>query len=120
MKILIVEDDPLLQKAMSYAFTSEENKIFSAKNGMEALEIVEENQKMDLIICDIMMPVVSGVTFMSLFNHHPFKDTPIIVISALNNGEEFLKKHDIVFNHFLSKPFDIARLKELVNSFDKK
>ncbi len=119
MNILIIEDDLMLLKLMTYTFTEDGNKIFSANNGLEALEMVEDNQKMDLIICDIMMPVVSGVTFMSLFNQHPFKNTPIIVISALKDGEEFLKKHNIVFNHFIEKPFGISYLKHIVKGFNK-
>ena len=84
---------------------------------MEALEMVEENEKMDLIICDIMMPVVSGATFISLFNQHRFQNTPIIVISGLKDGEEFLKKHNIKYSYFINKPFEISYLKNIVNGF---
>ncbi len=119
MKILIIEDNVLLLKAMTNLFTLPENKVFPAQNGMVALEMVEDNQKMDLIICDIMMPVVSGATFLLLFNHHPFKDTPIIVISSLKDGEEFLRKHNIEYTHFITKPFEISYLQKVVNELKK-
>ena len=119
MNILVIDDDLIMHKVLNHTLTSLGHKIVTATNGQKALDYLKLERDVDVIICDIMMPVVSGVTFMSLFNQHPFKNTPIIVISALKDGEEFLKKHNIVFNHFIEKPFGISYLKHIVKGFNK-
>jgi len=118
MNILIIEDDLMLQKALEFEFLQYGHQIFSATDGQKALDVVTKNTKMDLIICDIMMPVVSGPTFISLLKNFFFNSTPVIVISSLNQGDEILRRLGVEYDCFLQKPFAIPRLMELIKEFE--
>ena len=62
MNILIVDDEKLLRDVVKEYCLKENYKVFEAENGLDALEIVENNS-IDLIVLDIMMPKMDGYTF---------------------------------------------------------
>ncbi len=105
MNILLVEDDQLLKKALSNRLTTEGHVVLEARNGKEALDIVLENA-IDLIVCDLMMPIISGVTFLNMRNKFMSPDVPVIVTSSLEGAGEILNNLGISYNGFLHKPID--------------
>ena len=69
MKILIVDDYLILRLALEDFFTKSGHEVLLAKDGEEALDIAFDNRDINLIICDIMMPSISGPTFISMLKN---------------------------------------------------
>ena len=87
IKILLVDDEPDILEILSFNLSSEGYKIFTAENGKEALDVAVK-QLPDLIILDVMMPIMDGVeTCGRLRMDKRFKDTLIMFLSA--RGEDY-------------------------------
>jgi PleD family two-component response regulator len=113
---ILVTDDNVLDNAIlrNYLYNERDNLV-SALNGREALEMVE-SRNIDLIILDLVMPVLDGFEFLKLFsNTELYKEIPIIVASSLDDVkyiEKILSYH--VFDYII-KPLDHMNRLILVN-----
>lgn len=115
MNILIIEDDQMLRKALSHFLLETANTVTSAANGQEALEAITHNKDVDVILCDVLMPEVSGPTFLLKIKRQFNGKLPkIVIISGVREGEAFLHQLEIPFDYFLEKPIDIQKLKALL------
>ena len=86
MKILLVEDDIMLNEMITEYITSTGHAIKNAKTGLEALEILEK-EKFDLLVLDINLPDIDGFTILEKM-HEQKRMIPTIYISALIDIEE--------------------------------
>ena len=83
-KVLLVDDDILIDKMISTFFLSRGISTEIALNGVEGLEVLKK-MRPDAIILDLMMPEMDGFEFCELVkNNEQLKDIPIIVISAFS------------------------------------
>lgn len=108
--ILIVDDVPLnctLVEKMVARFNFD---VRTAGNGLECLrEIIA--RKPDLILLDLMMPIMDGFEVLSTVRSKPeMADIKIIVLSALNSNEDIVKAYNLGANDFLSKPIILSKL----------
>jgi DNA-binding response OmpR family regulator len=87
-KILIVEDEDLLRTAYEQIVSLEPYEVHTAKNGQEALELCA-HITFDLILLDLMMPLVDGISFMQTFSGTAsFAVTKVIILSNLSSGKK--------------------------------
>lgn len=86
-RILIVEDEDILREAYQAILSSQPYICDAAENGKVALEKCTKT-KYDLILLDIMMPVMNGIEFIKHNKTTQNRDTRIIVISNLSTGKE--------------------------------
>jgi DNA-binding response OmpR family regulator len=106
VRILIVEDDPITQKTVAILMTRVGFASTFASNGVEALEKVVENPP-DLIISDVMMPVMDGFTFLYALRSNPqTANLPIILLTARDSREDIIDGIDMGANDYIPKPFD--------------
>jgi CheY-like chemotaxis protein len=85
--ILIVEDDSDTREIMALYLTLAGYEHVSASNGWEALLAVDQNE-VDLILLDVMMPGMDGVTFLNILrNAQTKRNTPVVIVTALSNQE---------------------------------
>lgn len=89
-KILIVEDEEILRESYKLILSTEPYTVMAASDGGEALKICEKHT-FDLILLDLMMPRVDGVTFLEKFHLAPDAATKVIILSNLSSGEELTK-----------------------------
>ena len=82
-KILIVEDEDILRESYEKIISSEPYIVHVAKNGQEALDMCARNHY-DLILLDLMMPVLDGIGFLK---HYDDQDTKIILLTNLSSGD---------------------------------
>lgn len=109
-KILIVDDEEANLRLLSRWLIPLGYDIEIAVNGAEAVQKAVESRP-DLIILDIMMPVMDGYEACSLIKAAPeTKIIPIIMVTALNDRESKLKGLSVSANDFLSKPIDQSEL----------
>ena len=117
MKILLVEDDLMLNEMITEYLSSTGHAITSAKSGNESLKILNE-QRFDLLILDINLPDIDG--FRILENMHEQKRMiPTIYISALIDIEEISMAFDLGCYDYLKKPFHLKELTLRINKILK-
>nr|WP_253895447.1 response regulator [Corallococcus exercitus] len=109
---MVVDDDPDILEALSEILEAEGFEIRRARNGKEALERLEPDPP-DLILLDLMMPVMDGWEFAQRMRQKPdFASIPIIVLSADRNVGS--KAKDIGAMGHLAKPFELNDLLSMV------
>lgn len=115
MNILVVEDDPMLRKALILFLTGEGHYVLGASDGQHALNVVQDNRNIELVICDMMMHAIPGPAFIMMLKHLPEMSMPrIIVISGMEEADTFPEKAMVRYDYFLSKPVDFFTLKTLI------
>lgn len=117
MNILIIEDDKLTLNLLQYCIEKLGHKAFLAPDGEEAIRMIA-NGKFDLLICDIMMPGISGLSLVSVLRTVHLCTIPIIMMSVLNNKQLMDASFEAGANDFIAKPFDIETLEEKIKKFD--
>lgn len=115
--ILIVDDTPKnIQMAMNI-LKNEDYKMFYAKNGEMALKLIEQNS-FDLILLDIMMPVMDGFAVCEkLKNNDKTKYIPIIFLSGKDSTQDIEKAYECGGIDYVVKPFINIELITKVNSY---
>lgn len=113
--VLVLEDDPDILEIINDTLSLEKLRVVTASDGLEG-ERKFKNEKFDLIITDISMPKVDGVTFLKRVRESEIsRSTPVIVMSGY--FDDFKPKLALYDNvHFLEKPFDVNTLPKLVKS----
>ena len=104
LNVLLVEDNLTNQEVLSMLFEKYNWTITIANNGQEALDLFNTNSKFDLVFMDIQMPVLDGLSTMSILKERYSKLPPIIALTANALNEEKQKCLEIGFNDFLTKP----------------
>jgi CheY-like chemotaxis protein len=112
-KVLIIEDEPILRKRMAAIILAEGHQVIEAENGQEGIERLQERERPEVILLDMVMPHSSGWTFLDFQrSQSQFETIPVIVISAFENIAKSAKP-----NAFLPKPVDSADLLSAIAQF---
>ncbi|MGN6214767.1 response regulator transcription factor [Parafilimonas sp.] len=102
--ILIADDEPDILEIISYNLTKEGYTVYAAKDGNDALEKAKLVNP-DLFILDIMMPYKNGIEVCRALRSQPkFKDSPIILLTALSDEGSHIKGLDSGADDFITKP----------------
>jgi DNA-binding response OmpR family regulator len=121
-KILIVEDEKELAKALKAILEHSNYTVSVVYNGKDALEKTQDD-KFDVIIMDIMMPVMDGVTALKEMRKAGI-NTPIILLTAKSQVDDKVEGLDAGANDYLTKPFNkkelLARIRVLTRAEDEK
>jgi class 3 adenylate cyclase len=120
-KILIVDDEPFNVDYLEQELEDLNYLIMTASNGKEALDQVR-SEKPDLILLDIMMPVMDGFEVLEQLKVDPLlRNIPVIVISAMNDLESVVKGIQLGAEDYLPKPFEPTLLHARISaSLEKK
>lgn len=110
LNLLYIEDNIIVQEQTLKMLKSFFNEIDLASNGKEAFDkFLENNLKYNLIITDIKMPILDGVSFIELIRKSN-KKIPIIVFSAHDDKEYFLKTINAGIDGYILKPYTINQI----------
>ena len=110
-RILLVDDDMRNCFALSKELRAHGLEVILADNGQFALERLEENEDVALVLMDIMMPVMDGHEAMQKIRQQAqYKDLPIIALTALAMPEDRAKCIDSGANDYLAKPVNVETL----------
>ena len=113
MKILVVDDEMLLVKGIRFNLQNEGYEVITGCNGLEAVQLVQ-SQKPDLVVLDVMMPEMDGLTACSKIRE--FSDVPIIMLTAKTDDMDKLLGFDHGVDDYLTKPFNILELKARIRA----
>ncbi|MFE3868137.1 response regulator transcription factor [Flavobacterium sp. LS2P90] len=113
-KILIVDDEPNIVMSLEYTFKKNNFEVFIARDGQEALEILK-NQLPDVIILDVMMPMVDGYATLEQIKKDPrLQNCRVIFLTAKNKEKDIEKGLSLGANLYVLKPFSVKKLVEQV------
>ena len=114
-KILIVDDEPNIVMSLEYTFKKKGFEVFIARDGSEALEILENNIP-DIILLDVMMPNVDGYqTLTHIKQNERLNLVKTIVLRAKSKASDIEKGIRLGADKYLLKPFSVKKLVSEVN-----
>jgi two-component system, OmpR family, KDP operon response regulator KdpE len=119
MKLLIIEDSPLVRRMYGLAFSRREHDLVEAENGVEALDaLATASDPFDVILLDLRMPDMDGATFLRALRRTAlFREIPIIVTTAEPASSELLQEVRVLgVDAVVKKPWKPQELSELVRS----
>jgi len=117
-KILLVEDEPTINRMIYNYLTNEDYEVTHAFDGKAALDAIQK-QSFHLVCLDIMLPKMSGWEIAKKLRTQ--SDVPIIMMSALSDEEDILKGYDLKVDDYITKPFNprvlVAKINALMARF---
>jgi signal transduction histidine kinase/DNA-binding response OmpR family regulator/CHASE3 domain sensor protein len=109
--ILLAEDDVRNIFALSHVIEPLGAKLQIARNGREALDLLETEPEVDLVLMDIMMPEMDGLTAMAEIRRNPrFAHLPIIALTAKAMANDRVRCLEAGADDYISKPIDVDKL----------
>ncbi|MDY4426564.1 MAG: response regulator [Helicobacter sp.] len=109
IKVLYVEDEEDILKFTSMVLEDYVDKLFIARNGKEALEILKQ-EDIDLIITDILMPKLNGIDLIREIKKNPLWDIAVIVATAHTETQYLLDCIELKVDGYILKPIDVEEL----------
>ena len=117
--ILVCDDEPDIVSALKIYLSSEGYEVLTAENGQEALGVMNSNPGVQLILMDIMMPVMDGITAMSKIRE--ICNVPIILLTAKGEDTDKVLGLTVGADDYVTKPFNpvelIARVKSQLRRY---
>lgn len=110
MRILIADDETDLRRLVSFALGRHGYEVLEARDGADALVILE-SERPDLILLDVMMPVMSGYDTLKAIKADPaLADIPVIMLSAMSQSWEVAEGMELGAADYICKPFNLSQL----------
>jgi DNA-binding response OmpR family regulator len=114
-KILIVDDEPNIVMSLEYTFKKNNYEVYIARDGGEALEILNKVVP-DVLILDIMMPRVDGYeTLKQIKSDERLNATKVVFLTAKNKASDVEKGLKLGADKYLTKPFSIKKIVSEIN-----
>ena len=113
MKILVIDDEDLLVKGIRFNLQNDGYEVITGSNGLQAIQQTQL-EKPDLIVLDVMMPEMDGLTACSKIRE--FSDVPIILLTAKVEDMDKLMGFEHGADDYLTKPFNILELKARIKA----
>lgn len=108
VKVLIVEDNDKLRRMIDIYLKQNSFKTYTSKDGLEALDILDNNS-IDLVICDIMMPNMDGFELIKELRT-VYKELPIIIVTAKESKDDKMMGFKLGTDDYMVKPIDLEEL----------
>lgn len=120
LKILIVDDEPVNLQVLVNNLSLANYAIAQANNGLEALELIEQGFKPDLVLLDVMMPHMTGYEVSQRLRERFLpSELPIVMLTAKNQASDLVAGFEAGASDYLTKPFSkdelLARIKTHIN-----
>jgi len=104
-KILVADDDDILLDLVSFRLEAEGHEIISARDGVEALNMVREHSP-DLVILDAMMPVINGAEVLrEIREDAELADLPVMMLTARKGDDDVVASLRAGASDYMTKPF---------------
>jgi DNA-binding response OmpR family regulator len=114
--ILVIEDDVAVRTLLEKSLTAKGYRVTLARDGLEGLTYLESGRP-DIIVVDIMMPRVDGMTFVrAIKGHSETKPIPVIFLTAKNDPRSMIEGINVGAKFYVTKPF---QMDELVTKIEK-
>ncbi len=113
-RILVVEDDADVRRMLQHMLVSL-GQVVPAADGVEALSHLERDPSFDLVVTDLMMPEMDGLTLSKRMKSHPrLARIPVLMLTAKNTPKDVIAGINAGARHYVTKPFKQQELLEKV------
>ena len=116
MKILVIDNDTMTRKVIEKEMRIQKHDVQSASDAFEGLALLEQ-EKYDLVISDIMIPTISGLSLIFLVKEFVNRMVPIVIMSSLNDEDIVDTCARLGAVEFLPKPIDFEILKSICSRY---
>ena len=113
INILIVEDEKEIREGVSEYLSEVGYNIISAEDGLQAIELFENN-KIDLVILDIMLPKANGFVVLNKIRQE--SNVPVVMLTAMSDDYTQIMSFDEEADDYITKPFSIIVLHKIIES----
>jgi two-component system, OmpR family, KDP operon response regulator KdpE len=117
-KILVVDDDPQVRRALRTTLSSAGHVVVEAQTGEDALEEVKVEARADMVLLDLKMPGIGGLE--TCRRIRKVLGIPILVISVLRDPEDKMEAFDAGADDYLVKPFSIQELLSRIDALRRR
>jgi CheY-like chemotaxis protein len=112
--MVICDDEPHIIEGLRYLLKAPDREILIARNGKEAVDLIAQ-QVPDLLIIDVMMPVMNGIEAIAcLREFESCRDLPIVILTAKGQAQDSAMAQELWGAVVMAKPFQPKRLREIV------
>lgn len=115
-RVLIADDDDVLRSLVCDIFKKEGCETLEARDGQEALDVFFAHQQVDLVVLDVMMPLLNGWEVLSVLREH--SEVPVMMLTALGDTRNEVQGLNQGADDYVAKPFSyevfIARIQALL------
>jgi len=116
VKVLIADDEEDVKALVSMYLQSEGYRVLTAFDGLDAISIAERESP-DIILLDVMMPVMSGFEVAQQLKANPVtKDIPIIMLSAASQADSIKRGIESGARDYIVKPFEPSKLEAMIRN----
>lgn len=116
-RILVVDDEMVNRQVLKNFLSLAHYHVTTAENGLQALELIANEPRFDLVVLDLMMPQLSGLEVcQEIRKHHSASELPVILLTAKDQESDFLAGFDAGANDYLTKPFSKKQLLKRLNT----
>ena len=121
LKILVVDDEARMRKIVKDFLTAKDYIVLEAENGEEAIDIMYKDNKIDLVLLDVMMPKMDG--WETCREIRKFSKVPIIMLTAKSDESDELLGYELGIDEYITKPFSpkilVARVDAILRRANK-
>ena len=112
-KVLIADDEPALRSLLKTNLSFEGFETLTASNGEEALRVIRDEAP-DVVLLDVMMPVLDGWQVLEELSKNENRQTKVILVTAKATSEAQLQGWELGCDEYLTKPFDLDDMIERI------
>ena len=105
MKILVCEDDIMTLKALEHKLQHDGYDIITAHDGKQAIECLKNDNKIDMVLTDLHMPLISGLELISFVRNDMKSNIPIVMLTRVGLEDVVLHAFELGADDYITKPF---------------
>jgi DNA-binding response OmpR family regulator len=122
ISILLIEDDTFMTSLVQFMLERQQMRVTCVADGRKALQLLAETPTFDAVLLDWLMPQVSGIEVLVQLKQRPeWAAIPVVMLSAVDDGQEIARAFKAGASDYLTKPFDpqelLARLTRFIPQF---
>lgn len=107
-RVLVVDDDPAIVRTLAINLRARDYEVLVARDGRTAVQILGEEDAPDLVLLDLGLPDLDGVSVLRRVRAH--SELPVIVLSARHSSDDKVEALDLGADDYVTKPFGVEEL----------
>lgn len=116
VKIQVTDDEPNIVQTLKDRLEMNDFEVVVAHNGSDGLKIAEQ-EKPDVILLDVIMPVMNGLEMLEMLRKQPWGQEPsVIMLTARSQTQDIARANACGIDDYIIKPFDLSELLEKIES----
>lgn len=113
-RILVCDDDPSVRQLLEVTL-SFDHDVTLAEDGQQALDVLADDHDIDLLVLDVMMPVMDGIAALRALRADPVTaELPVVMLTAKAQEADITAGLTAGADHYMTKPFDPLELEQLI------